>query len=73
MTRTILKTASYAITHFMVAVSVAYVLTGSWAAALAIGLVEPAVQTLAYGLHEWAWSYPKASPAAGELNSPAPC
>ena len=39
----------------VVAMAVAYAVTGSLAAALAIGLIEPAVQTVAYFFHEKAW------------------
>ena len=55
MTRQTLKTATYAMTHWIVAVSVAYALTGDWRIALGIGLIEPAVQTVAYTIHERAW------------------
>jgi uncharacterized membrane protein len=51
-----LKTLTYSVMHFAVAISVAYALTGSWQAALAIGMVEPLVQTFAYTLHERAWA-----------------
>jgi uncharacterized membrane protein len=54
--RAFAKTATYAVMHFAVAFTVAYLLTGSWAAAAAIGLVEPFVQTFAYSLHERAWA-----------------
>lgn len=54
--RSAAKTATYALMHLGVAMSVAYLLTGNWRAALAIGLVEPLVQTVAYALHERAWS-----------------
>jgi len=50
------KTVSYALMHLIVAMAVAYALTRDWRAALAIGLVEPLVQTLAYTLHERAWA-----------------
>lgn len=53
---TCMKTATYALMHFIVAILVAYALTGSWSLALAIGLVEPFVQTFAFALHERAWS-----------------
>lgn len=56
MSRSALKTLSYALMHLIVAMTVAFALTGSWAAALAIGLIEPAVQTLAYMGHERAWA-----------------
>lgn len=53
--RPALKTLTYSLTHFTVAISVAFALTGSWQAALAIGLIEPVVQTAAYALHERIW------------------
>jgi len=53
--RSILKTLTYSIMHFIVAVSVAFALSGSWRVALAIGLIEPLVQTLAYAGHEKLW------------------
>jgi uncharacterized membrane protein len=51
-----MKTASYALMHFMVAITVTYLLTRDWKAALAIGLVEPIVQTFAFYFHDKAWS-----------------
>ncbi len=56
MPRPALKTLTYSVMHFFVAISVAYALTGSWQTALAIGLIEPLVQTVAYTLHEGAWA-----------------
>jgi uncharacterized membrane protein len=53
---TCMKTASYAVMHFMVAIAVAYALTQDWRAALAIGIVEPFVQTFAFYFHDKAWS-----------------
>jgi uncharacterized membrane protein len=53
---TCMKTGSYALMHLMVAITVAYVLTQDWKAALAIGLVEPFVQTFAFYFHDKAWS-----------------
>jgi uncharacterized membrane protein len=57
-----LKTMSYAVMHFTVAVAVTFALTGSWVAALSIGIIEPAVQTVAFNLHERAWSRRRAAP-----------
>ncbi|MAK64784.1 MAG: hypothetical protein CMF75_08640 [Maricaulis sp.] len=54
--RSAAKTATYALMHLCVAMTVAFVLTGNWRAALAIGLVEPFVQTFAYSLHERVWA-----------------
>ena len=50
------KTASFAVVHFSVAFTVAYLLTGSWAISSALALVEPAVNTVAYFFHEKAWN-----------------
>lgn len=50
------KTASFAVVHFSVAFSVAYVMTGSWVIGGAIALVEPAINTVAYYFHEKAWN-----------------
>lgn len=53
--RQILKTTTYAVMHFVVAVAVAYALTQNWQIALGIGLIEPIVQTVAYTIHERLW------------------
>ncbi|MGP1273845.1 MAG: DUF2061 domain-containing protein [Caulobacterales bacterium] len=50
------KAVTYAIMHLVVAMTVAFLLTWDWRAALAIGLIEPAVQTVAYYFHEKAWA-----------------
>ena len=50
-----LKTATYAIMHLVVAVLVAYALTFDWRKALAIGIIEPFVQTFAFALHDRYW------------------
>ncbi|MCP5155296.1 MAG: DUF2061 domain-containing protein [Ectothiorhodospiraceae bacterium] len=50
------KTVSFAITHFTVAFSVAYALTGDLAVGGAVALIEPAVNTVAYHLHEKVWA-----------------
>jgi uncharacterized membrane protein len=39
-----------------VAIAVAYALTQNWRAALAVGLIEPIFQTIAFALHERAWA-----------------
>lgn len=59
------KTATYSLMHFLVAGSVAFVVTGDWRAALAISMIEPVVQTVAYVAHERAW--------AGRGPAPRPC
>lgn len=47
---------TYGLMHFVVAIGAAFALTGSWAVALGIGMVEPLIQTIAYTLHEKAWA-----------------
>lgn len=49
------KTMTFAIVHFSVAFTVAYLVSGSWIIGGAIALVEPAINTVAYYLHEKAW------------------
>lgn len=51
-----LKTLTYGVMHFVVAVGVAMALTQDWRLALAIGLVEPLVQTVFFTLHDRIWS-----------------
>ncbi len=50
------KPVTYSIMHFAVAISVAYALTQDWRIALGVGVIEPMVQTVAYMIHEKAWS-----------------
>ena len=51
-----MKTLTYATMHLTVAVAVAWALTRDWRVALAVGLVEPLVQTVAFTLHERVWA-----------------
>lgn len=51
-----LKTVTYGVMHFVVAVSVALALTGDWRIALAIGLIEPLVQTVFFTMHDRIWT-----------------
>lgn len=53
---TLQKTVSYYFMHVIVAIAVAYVVTGDWAAALALSLLEPSVQAVAFFIHEKSWS-----------------
>ncbi len=53
---TALKPFTYSTTHLIVAVTVAYALTGDWRIALGVGPIEPVVQTFAYMAHEHVWS-----------------
>ena len=50
-----LKIASYGVMHLVVAILVAYALTRDWRLALAVGLVEPFFQTIAYSIHDRVW------------------
>ena len=49
------KTGTYWICHITVACSLAFLITGSWSAALAIGRLEPSVQAVVFYRHEVAW------------------
>jgi len=51
-----LKTMSFAAVHFTVAFTVGYLMTGSVLIGGALALVEPAVNTVAYYLHEQVWA-----------------
>ncbi|MBD3670144.1 MAG: DUF2061 domain-containing protein [Gammaproteobacteria bacterium] len=50
-----IKTASFAVMHFIVAFGVAYALTGDIVIGGAVAMVEPAVNTVAYYFHEKIW------------------
>jgi uncharacterized membrane protein len=52
-----LKTFTFAIVHFFVAFTVAYLLTGSLITGGLIALIEPACNTVAYYFHEKAWQH----------------
>lgn len=56
-----LKTLTYGLMHFSVAVCVAYALTSDIRAALAIGLIEPLVQTVFFTLHDRIWTRAEAA------------
>jgi len=51
-----LKTGSYSLMHLVVAIAVTYTITHDWRAALAVGLIEPAVQTVAFLVHDRVWA-----------------
>ena len=50
-----LKIASYGVMHLIVAMLVAFAITRDWRMALAIGVVEPFFQTVAYSFHDRVW------------------
>jgi uncharacterized membrane protein len=66
MTRIVLKSTTYCLMHLTVAMTVAYALTRDWRAALAIGILEPLVQTVFFTIHDrlWARSDRKRAPAS---------
>ena len=49
------KTLSFAAVHFTVAFSVGYLMTGSVWVGGALALLEPAINTVAFHLHEKVW------------------
>ena len=53
---TLAKTVTYCVIHFTVAIAVAYALTGNWAIALSIGIIEPLMQTCFFNMHERGWN-----------------
>jgi len=50
-----LKIASYGVMHLVVAILVAFAITRDWRMALAVGVVEPFFQTIAYSIHDRVW------------------
>ncbi|MFZ5718730.1 MAG: DUF2061 domain-containing protein [Pseudomonadota bacterium] len=62
------KTVSWSMVHMTVAIAVAYALTQDWRAALAVGLIEPVFQTIAYAVHERAWAL-RAAPVPVRLRT----
>ncbi|WP_303291192.1 DUF2061 domain-containing protein [Marinobacter sp. SS5-14b] len=67
--QSLLKTITFAITHFTVAFTVAFWLTGDILIGSLIAMVEPAINTVAYFFHEkiWARHQQNASAAATSL------
>jgi len=57
---TMAKTVTYCMMHFTVAIIVAYAISGDWAIALSIGVIEPLVQTAFFNLHERKWNSARA-------------
>ena len=59
------KTMSFAAVHFTVAFTVGYAMTGSVLVGGALALVEPAINTVAYHIHEQVWARFKAAKPDG--------
>lgn len=53
--KTLKKTLSYYIMHITIAMLVGYFVTGSLAMAIALSLIEPTVQAVAFFFHEKIW------------------
>lgn len=53
---TTVKTLTYCAMHFIVAITVAYILSRDWQIALSIGIIEPLVQTVFFNMHERGWN-----------------
>ena len=69
------KTLSFAIMHFSIAFTVAYLLSGSFIVGGAIAIVEPAINTVGYYFHEKFWQKSQfqqgVTKVSREVNSPA--
>lgn len=50
------KTCTFAVLHFSVAFSVAYLLTGSLVVGGTLALLEPAINTVVFYFHEKMWA-----------------
>jgi len=50
-----IKTTTFAVMHFVIAFSVAYLLTGDIVIGGAVALIEPAVNTVGFYFHEKIW------------------
>jgi uncharacterized membrane protein len=57
MTRSALKTLTFAVLHFGVGFGVTYALTGSAMIATGVALIEPAVNTVVFFFHERVWAH----------------
>ncbi|HKK14144.1 MAG TPA: DUF2061 domain-containing protein [Gammaproteobacteria bacterium] len=51
------KTATFAVLHFSIAFTVAWLLTSDVVVGGAVALVEPAVNTVGFHLHEKLWGH----------------
>lgn len=65
-----LKTVTYGLMHFTVAVIVAFALTRDWRIAVAIGTIEPLVQTVFFTLHDRIWTRIEVNKARHEDQAP---
>ncbi|WP_206212257.1 DUF2061 domain-containing protein [Wenzhouxiangella sp. XN79A] len=49
------KTLTFAMVHMLVAFTVVGLMTGSWTLGGVVALIEPAINTVAYFIHERVW------------------
>jgi uncharacterized membrane protein len=61
------KTMTFAVMHFSIAFSVAYLITGSLVVGGLVAIVEPAVNTVAFYFHEIIWNKIQQADVASEL------
>jgi len=66
--QSLMKTITFAITHFIVAFSVAYLLTGDLLIGSLIAMIEPAINTVAYFFHEKIWARYQRNATANAMN-----
>ncbi|QIZ78616.1 DUF2061 domain-containing protein [Ferrimonas lipolytica] len=50
-----LKTITFAVMHFSIAFALAYLITGSLVVGGLLAIIEPAVNTVGYSIHERVW------------------
>lgn len=68
----LLKTITFAMTHFTVAFTVAYLLTGDILIGSLIAMVEPAINTVAYFFHEKIWARRQQNARDAANSAPTP-
>ena len=62
------KTMTFAVMHFSIAFSVAYLITGSLLVGGLVAIVEPAINTVAFYFHEIVWNKIQQAGVASELS-----
>ena len=67
------KTITFAILHFSIAFTVAYLLTGSIIIGGTLALIEPAVNTVAFYFHEKIWKIFENKKSMAEPVDMIPC
>jgi uncharacterized membrane protein len=62
------KTMTFAVMHFSIAFSVAYLITGSLLVGGLVAIVEPAINTVAFYFHEIVWNKVQQADVTSELS-----